>query len=254
MHNSDYREGQTLYDDINDDFTKESSKKNNDSKYPAYKTIDFKGLKDINEDVVAWLYIPNSNVDYPVLQGSTNNTYLHTSIYKEYLYVGTLFLDARNNPDFTDDNSIIYGHNMNDGSMFGMMEEMYLGDEDFYKNNPYVQIYTPEYKMTLHVIGIELTDRYGDRYTTTFETRTAYIDWLNSIKENTQKKVEEPDPKKHTITLSTCYHHGIPTRLVLELQMVGCVSNNVYSQFTVDNGKIINHRKWEFHKDFSEDN
>ena len=254
ISNSDYREGETLYDNINEDFTKEYTTTSNDSDFPSYKYIDFKELKAINEDVVAWLYIPDSIVDYPVLQGDTNTTYLHTSIYKEYLYVGTLFLDCKNKPDFTDDNSIIYGHNMNDGSMFGTMENLYLNDEDFYKNHPYIQLYTPERKMTYQIIGAGITDRYSDRYTVNFNSRNEYSNWLKDIKENSQINSAQYDVGKETITLSTCHHHGIPERFVLHMQKVGSVSNNVYGQFYVNEGgnsdEILCYRSWETHRNF----
>lgn len=85
--------------------------------------IDFHGLRAINGDIVAWIQIPGIEVDYPVVQGEDNEHYLHYTFDGKENIAGSIFLDYRNRADFTDGKVILYGHNMQDGSMFSNLEK-----------------------------------------------------------------------------------------------------------------------------------
>ena len=76
---------------------------------PLDRKIDFNQLKSINEDIIGWIYIPNTNIDYALLKGKTNDTYIHTNYEKKYSFGGSIFLDEDNNASLTDSNTIIYG-------------------------------------------------------------------------------------------------------------------------------------------------
>jgi sortase B len=101
---------------------------------------------DINPDVVAWVYVPNTGIDYPVMQEPEwgKYQYLYSDIYKKYCVSGSLFIPAK--PKDTDikldAHIIIYGHNMKNGSMFSTLS--YYKEEDFYKSSPYVYVYYPD--------------------------------------------------------------------------------------------------------------
>ncbi len=91
-----------------------------------------KGMLDINSDYKGWLTIYGTQISEPVVQGETNETYLRTNINGEHAEAGTLFLDETT--DLTQDgNLIIYGHKMNDGTMFGTLDK--FEDEEFFDNN-----------------------------------------------------------------------------------------------------------------------
>ena len=75
-------------------------------------TVDFDALQEINEDVVGWIYIPGTEVNYPVVQGDDNEYYLHRTFEKKDNFTGAIFLDYLCQPDFSSDNTILYGHNM----------------------------------------------------------------------------------------------------------------------------------------------
>lgn len=77
----------------------------------------------ITEDMVAWLTIDDTNIDYPVMQSRDNIKYLNTDPYGEYSLSGSIFLDSRNSADFSDEYSLIYGHHMEYGKMFGALDE-----------------------------------------------------------------------------------------------------------------------------------
>ena len=80
-------------------------------------------MSALSEDVVAWLTVDDTNIDYPVMQGIDNSEYLNKDPFGEYSLAGSIFLDARNAPDFTDPYSLIYGHHMDYGRMFGALDE-----------------------------------------------------------------------------------------------------------------------------------
>lgn len=86
--------------------------------------------KEIGEDMVAWLTLDDTNVDYPVMQGEDNTEYLNKNPFGEYALAGSIFLDSRNSPDFSDMYSLVYGHHMEHGMMFGALDE-FLNEEYF---------------------------------------------------------------------------------------------------------------------------
>lgn len=101
--------------------------------------IDFDGLREVNEDIVAWIQIPGIGVDYPVVQGKDNEHYLHYTFDGKANKAGSIFLDYRNRADFTDSKVILYGHNMKDGSMFSNLKKYW--DAGFRKEQGRVLIY-----------------------------------------------------------------------------------------------------------------
>lgn len=87
-------------------------------------TVDWESLKAVNDDVVGWIYIPGTNVNFPVYQGETNDTYLRTSATGEYAIGGQIFMDYENaRPGMVDRQTIIYGHHLNNGAMFAQIDE-----------------------------------------------------------------------------------------------------------------------------------
>ena len=77
----------------------------------------------ITDDMVAWITIDGTNIDYPVMQGNDNVKYLNTDPFGKYSLSGSIFLDSRNTPDFSDDYSLVYGHHMEYGRMFGALDD-----------------------------------------------------------------------------------------------------------------------------------
>lgn len=87
-------------------------------------------MSALSDDVVAWLTVDDTNIDYPVMQGRDNNEYLNKDPFGAYSLAGSIFLDARNSSDFSDPYSLIYGHHMEYGKMFGALD-LFLGKEYF---------------------------------------------------------------------------------------------------------------------------
>ena len=107
------------------DFVYETDKETGETRqiklYYMRNPVDFDGLQAINEDIIAWLRVGALDLSYPVTQAEDNDYYLHRTFRREDNFAGCIFLDYLNEPDFSDQNSIIYGHNMKNGSMFGTL-------------------------------------------------------------------------------------------------------------------------------------
>ena len=109
----------------------------------GFLQVDFNKLEEINPDVIAWIEIPGLEISYPVVQGRDNDYYLHHLITGENHKSGSIFMDFHNQEDLSDRNSIIYGHNMKDGSMFGTLDQ--YQSQALYRNYPYFYMYVTGY-------------------------------------------------------------------------------------------------------------
>ena len=122
---SEYRKGREQYEKTAEQFMKE--KKGGSGQGEEIETapieIDFDSLLKENPDVAGWIYCPDTVVNYPVMHGKDNELYLHHMINKEYNFAGCIFEDCDNAKGQTDPATILYGHSMNDGSMFAMIHE-----------------------------------------------------------------------------------------------------------------------------------
>lgn len=117
-----YKNGKT-YTDLETEVTYKKKEIKNKKKDDGYR-INWKALK--NKDVVAWIRFKHPKIiSYPVMQKNDNDFYLHRNIKKEYSFAGSIFMDYHNNKDFSDSNTLIYGHNMANGSMFGFSEKIH---------------------------------------------------------------------------------------------------------------------------------
>lgn len=118
------------------------SEKEKEEPKNRYLEIDFAGLKAVNPDVIAWIQIPALDISYPVVQGKDNAYYLHHLFSGESNINGSIFVDCHNQPDFTDQNTIVYGHNMKNGSMFGTLDK--YQDKELFEQHPEFYLYLPD--------------------------------------------------------------------------------------------------------------
>lgn len=105
-------------------------------------TVDFEKLKQENNDIVGWIYSKDTPINYPVVQSKDNNYYLRRLVTGEYNTAGSLFMDYRNNPNIEDSNTIIYGHNMKNATMFGTLQK--YRNQEYYDNHKIMYYFTPE--------------------------------------------------------------------------------------------------------------
>ena len=123
----------------------------NDSNIMKYKPAagDTEMLRELSADAVAWITVDGTRIDYPVMQGKTNDDYLNKDPYGEFSLSGSIFLDSRNEKMFSDPYSLVYGHHMEYGAMFGSLDE-YAGKEffDAHKTGSLIVANDTEYQIT----------------------------------------------------------------------------------------------------------
>lgn len=179
-----------------------------------YFDIDFAALKEVNEDIVAWIIIEDTCVNYPVLMSEDNADYIRTTPEGKWATAGSIFLDCASTEDSI--NYIIYGHNMKDGSMFGVLKE--YRDEAFYNEHPYIYILSENEQVRYQILSVHETRFDSQNYYSSF-TENGYKEFLMNEKEQSlYPTFTQVDTSKKVITLSTCINGNRSTRLVLTLQ------------------------------------
>lgn len=118
------------------------SKENEKPSYKASMTIDHEKMLEKNSDYACWINIPGTDISYPVVLPEDNDFYMRRTFEKKYAVSGTLFIDAFSEKKLDQDNLIIYGHNMKNGSMFGTLKK--FRDQDYFDEHKYIEIYTPD--------------------------------------------------------------------------------------------------------------
>lgn len=171
-------------------------------------------LKPDITDNVAWLTIDDSTIDYPIMQGATNNDYLDKDPYGTYSLSGSIFLDCRNNPDFTDPFNLVYGHHMEKGLMFGSLDDWL--DEDYFKSHKIGQITTANriYKLHLYAV-LEQLASVEQIFQPNDVSPSESIEY---IKQNAEMKDDSVDPT-HLVAFSTCKYPDTDDRTIVVFQM-----------------------------------
>lgn len=167
------------------------------------KEVSFQNLHNENNDYLFWLYIPKTKIDYPVMMSRDNKDYLHSSFYKEKLYSGTLFIDALSNKKENQDNLIVYGHNMKDGSMFGTLKKW--RSEKYFNEHKFIEIYTETEKRVYLIFAVREVSSNMDllHYKLDGFTNEEYIQ--DARNNNIHFREFEDQYKNNQImTLSTC--------------------------------------------------
>ena len=172
--------------------------------------VDFEDLKKISEDVVAWLYGPDSRFNYPVVQGSDNDYYLYRLMDGTCNINGTLFLDYRCSPDFSDASSVIYGHHMKTGDMFGTLVK--YKEQSYYDTHPYLYLITPTQKYRMDLFAGCIVKSDAEIYQGG-ELNPAYLAQCRA--ESTFQPPMEIVPDGPILILSTCSYEFENARYVV---------------------------------------
>ena len=179
--------------------------------------VDFEELMKINPDTVGWIrfYPEPSQISYPIVQGEDNERYLHETFSANENTLGAIFLNVDNSADYSDKNTIIYGHRMRDGSMFRHLQD--YEDESFWKDNPYFYIYTPDGKeITYHIYSYAVVNAVSDTYLTEFGDDESYQEFLDMTMETSEYDTGVEVYAEDTIvTLSTCTSASDENRIVV---------------------------------------
>ena len=170
---------------------------------PERIQVDWASLKEKNDDLVAWILIPALSISYPVLQGEDNDYYLHRDLNRDYLFAGSIFMDEYNTPSLYNYNTIIYGHNMRDGSMFAALKE--FTNKETYEKCRYFWLLTPDGDYLYEICSVHQAASGSETFTVRFENYEHYRKWqekMLSISDITTGAALEYQDR--IVTLSTC--------------------------------------------------
>lgn len=193
-----------IEDIIEESFSETDLEDNNEeiSKNP----VNFDSLKNINSDVVAWIKIDDTSVNYPIVQTTDNEYYLHKDINKNYSTCGWIFMDFKNSENFIDKNTVLYGHNIKSGLMFADLTKILnnkLGDEVT------IEIYTPTEKLDYIVFSSYMEEPEDYAIKSNIVDEQAQEKYIKDMLQRSSIKYNVvPDKSDKLLTLSTCDSTG----------------------------------------------
>ena len=161
-------ENPTARSEILEGANRESTVENGQTKeLPKLKNpVDFAQLQNINPEVIGWIRVGSVNISYPVAQAKDNDYYLHRTFKKVDNFAGCIFENCNNSPFFTDQNTIIYGHNMKNGSMFGQLKK--FKEQETFDKNTYFWMFTKDFIYQYRIFSSSIVSKIGDQYITRF--------------------------------------------------------------------------------------
>ena len=179
--------------------------------------VDFDSLLALNDDVIGWIRFDEpAIISYPIAQGVDNDQYLRRSLKGEYLTAGTIFVDYQNDDDFRDDNTVIYGHNMRNGSMFGQLKK--YRDKEFCESYPYFYIYTVDGReITYQIFAVKVVLDTSETYDKIYADDEEFQGYINKIYQDAVYTSDDVSvtAENKIVTLSTCVSGSERDRLVV---------------------------------------
>ena len=211
-------EQESIFDDLCE-IIQEDEKNQAERNFVTNNDINLNDIYNQNNDLVGWLKIDDTNINYPVMQTKNNEEYyLRKNFYKKYSSYGTPFLASSCNID-TSENLIVYGHHMQNSKMFGELEN--YKKEDFYKSHKYINFYTLEADIKYEIFAVFRTTLYKNntfKYYQNIEldNEDDYTRFINKCCELSYYDTGiKPNYKEKLITLSTCDYTTENSRLVV---------------------------------------
>lgn len=188
-----------------------------DPEAPSRLILDFEGLQKLNEDILGWIDIPGTDISYPIVQTEDNDYYLTHSADKSRNRAGAIFLDYRTPGDFSNRNTIIYGHRMNNGSMFGTLQK--LQKAEYLAEHPYIHIYLPDLDEPLVYEIFSTKENSASMNTAVYqvdlEDPETAAEWLAEI-----GPAENLTDEDLILTLSTCVKGDGNTRFIVQAKLL----------------------------------
>ena len=189
--------------------------------------VDFNQLRGECRDIVGWIYSEGTKINYPIVQYPGDNPaaaeyyYLYRDIHGQYSGNGTPFLDVLCAGDFSDYNSIVYGHHMNDGSMFASLDNYRAADGKFAKEHPVMYLNTPTQNYKVELFAGYLTDADSNTYTISFPDDSSFLLYCQEMKAKSDFASDVViQPGDRIITLSTCSYEWHDARYVVQGRLV----------------------------------
>lgn len=204
-----------------------ADEKNYETYIPTEKhTESFKQLQKINSEVIGWIRVNNTHIDYPLVQTDNDDTYMNTDAFGKYNLAGAIFLHAANSPDFTDFNSLIYGHHMEKHKMFGDIG--LFTRKKYFQSHRYGNLYFNGKNHGIEFYALLQVDALNEvLFNVCPNTHEAKIQYLKQIEDNVlYKRSITLTENDHLVLLSTCTSDMTNGRNIL----VGRLTDKVYPQ------------------------
>ena len=218
------KQNENIYTEVQEQVKEDKNKVNKTGKTAPEEEhvspVDFESLRQSNADIYAWIEIPETNINYPIVQKADDDSYyLNHTIEGKEGYPGAIYTESLNAKDFSDYNTVVYGHNMKDGSMFQGLHA--YEDSQYLEKHPYVYIYTPTEKIMYKIFACIVYSNahilnsydFSDAY-----QRQLYLDSVfgsrdmrNSIDESVSVGTDD-----NILTLSTCISGEPNNRYIVE--------------------------------------
>ncbi len=225
----EYREGTKAYEELASEIDKSIKKAG--AKEPSYLNIDWEKLAASNTSGIdvkhyAWIRLKGTELNYPIVQTYDNDSFLRHMLNGEYNIKGTIFVDYRVEVPFVDFKTVVYGHNMKDGTMFTHVQK-YVENEGYFAQHKTLELYTPEQNYDMVVFGGMQVNAFDktvyDLYFPDGEDylRTDMIDWIKSNNQipGFSENIEVTASDK-IVVLSTCTNVGEDDRYVIFCKLV----------------------------------
>lgn len=225
----EYREGDDSYTDlesyigipenhadptVSEDIPTESGETVPEESQAQWPAVDFAALAEINPDIVGWLYIEDTEISYPVVQGSDNQYYLKHLFSGEYNSSGCIFLDSRVSADFSDRHSILYGHHMKNGTMFSGLDK--YKTQEYYDAHPMGLLMTPGGNYEVEFFAGYVASVEDAAWDVGFGSDAEFEAWLESARERSWFESDvSVAVTDRILTLSTCSYEFDNARFVL---------------------------------------
>lgn len=205
-------------ENLRENYVQTKDNESSDGEEGGEESIDFSALKEINSDIYAWIMVDGTDISYPVLQYQNSEDpyddyYLEHNLDGSTGYPGVIYSEGVNLRDFSDNLTVLYGHNMKNKTMFSQLH--YFEDADFFAKNRFFVIYTPEQVYTYEVFAAvsfsdeHLVDAYG-----TQTDLSAFSEAIGAVPGNHVKEIE-PHSGDRVVVLSTCYANDSTKRLLV---------------------------------------
>lgn len=180
---------------------------------PKEPVIDFEALQSKNPDIVAWITIPGTAVDYPVLQAKDNDYYLHRDVERKESSAGSIFLDYEDSADFSGLHNILYGHHMKNGSMF--RDIVRYKNQDYFDSHREIILYTPKREIHLKAIAAVCTSADAIRRKTDFQSKAEFDSYVAQMIQGAKAAAKETETVGHLYSFVTCSYEFQNARTIL---------------------------------------
>lgn len=223
---SEYRRGEQNYEAIIQDAVilssadKEIKNDEENAKEEILPVLDWAKLESMNRDFIGWLYLPDTTIQYPIVSSEDDEHYLAYTFDGTKNSCGSIFMDKSNKTDFTSDNTVLHGHNMKNGTMFGSLRK--FEKKEYWEEHPYIWIIRENIAMKYEIFAVCITEAASDVYTLEFDEEKNFQDYIaDRINDDavfaTGVNVTTND---RILTLSTCTSDTETGRRVVQAKLV----------------------------------